>query len=78
VLSASAHLDLDLTVPYAKPVETREAPPVSSATGNDMALRGVLCLAGRWGDAMTNLTEWAFDAAGDAEWALLVLEGLAD
>jgi uncharacterized membrane protein len=30
------------------------------------------------GDAMTNLTLWAFDAAGDAESALLVLEGLAD
>jgi uncharacterized membrane protein len=27
---------------------------------------------------MTNLTVWAFDAAGDAESALLVLEGLAD
>jgi uncharacterized membrane protein len=27
---------------------------------------------------MSNLTVWAFDAAGDAESALLVLEGLAD
>jgi len=27
---------------------------------------------------MTNLTIWAFDAAGDAESALLVLQGLAD
>jgi uncharacterized membrane protein len=27
---------------------------------------------------MSNLTVWAFDAAGDAEAALLVLEGLAD
>ena len=27
---------------------------------------------------MTNLTVWAFDAAGDAESALLVLQGLAD
>jgi uncharacterized membrane protein len=30
------------------------------------------------GDAMTDLTLWAFDAAGDVESALLVLEGLAD
>ena len=27
---------------------------------------------------MSNLTVWAFDAAGDADSALLVLEGLAD